>query len=520
MGLSQSKLDSVGEESLSPLLRLCKEGKVDEVRRLIESGANIETKNRNGSTPLMIACGKGHESIVRLLIEKGADIEAQDNDGWNALMIASLTKGTSIAELLLERGANIEAHDHVEAMTCLMIACERGNESLVRLLFDKGANIEALDATQTNPLLFACSEGHESIVKFLIERGAKIDLKNVVGISPLMMASERGHESIVRILIENGANIHSFDSGKRKTCLMIACENGRESVVRLLIEMKVDVEARDENGMTALMFACKNGHESIARYLIDNGAIVSAKDNKGRTAFKWSFSKSSVSQSQSFRSFLKEKESNSCPQTTLNQSEDSKMRTCPKGFISPKSQGRCLCFNNDVIHDDDDDDRKERRIDVLVVEDKKHQLCDCVCRISIREDLKTYVSSGNASPCCCKLVFNHPQHHSTDDRKRDSSRNDFSIIDHRSVSFFRDGPRKKIVLKAVELTENRSMNAKLYRHSETDFMLGTSNSLHFFQSPFFTSLRTSFNSFGSSLRSSVDFQSRWKIFLLIARRKF
>lgn len=45
------------------------DGEIDEVRRLLEAGANPRLANREGHTPLRVAVLLGHDDICRVLLE-------------------------------------------------------------------------------------------------------------------------------------------------------------------------------------------------------------------------------------------------------------------------------------------------------------------------------------------------------------------------------------------------------------------------------------------------------------------
>jgi len=59
------------------------------VRLLLESGADIEAKDKGGRTALMAAAGWGRGWIIKILLDQGAHIEAKDNQGFTALLIAA-----------------------------------------------------------------------------------------------------------------------------------------------------------------------------------------------------------------------------------------------------------------------------------------------------------------------------------------------------------------------------------------------------------------------------------------------
>jgi ankyrin repeat protein len=55
------------------------------VKLLIEKGANLDEDDIEGRTPLNVASQNGHLEVVRLLVEAGADIAKKDKDGDDAV---------------------------------------------------------------------------------------------------------------------------------------------------------------------------------------------------------------------------------------------------------------------------------------------------------------------------------------------------------------------------------------------------------------------------------------------------
>jgi len=55
---------------------------------LLESGANINAKDKNGQTALHYASAANNHETFNFLLKRGADFEAKDNDGKTALHFA------------------------------------------------------------------------------------------------------------------------------------------------------------------------------------------------------------------------------------------------------------------------------------------------------------------------------------------------------------------------------------------------------------------------------------------------
>lgn len=54
-------------------------------------------------------------------------------------------------------------------------------------------------------------------------------------------------------------------------------------VERLLNAKNLEIDATDQQGMTALHMAISRGYENICRYLIDNGASINISTKQGHT---------------------------------------------------------------------------------------------------------------------------------------------------------------------------------------------------------------------------------------------
>ncbi len=152
----------------------------NEARRLIESGAGVNSRDEFGATPLHRAASReAPDELLRLLIERGAEVNGVDNGGRAALHLAALANNTGHIRLLLAAGATMDAADN-EAVTPLMNACERGHLATAKQLFAAGANINAASRFGVTPLHYAAAAGewrkagdrtHMEMVQWLIAEG-------------------------------------------------------------------------------------------------------------------------------------------------------------------------------------------------------------------------------------------------------------------------------------------------------------------------------------------------------------
>ena len=70
------------------------------VNTLLEKGANVNAKDKEGTPALMLAAWLQNRDVVRLLLEKGADVHAKDRQDRTALELADWAGHYEIVEIL------------------------------------------------------------------------------------------------------------------------------------------------------------------------------------------------------------------------------------------------------------------------------------------------------------------------------------------------------------------------------------------------------------------------------------
>ncbi|KAH0542444.1 hypothetical protein FGG08_003199 [Glutinoglossum americanum] len=249
-------------------------------RLLLEKGADVNAEYRRGRTALHLAIINGDEAVVQLLLEKGADVNTKDKYGWTALKMAAGNKNEAVVRLLLEKGADVNAKDK-DGRTVLHLAASYENEAVVRLLLEKGANVNAEDENGWTALHAAADDKNEAMVRLLLEKGAGVNTKCGSGRTALCLAAS--NEAVVQLLLEKGAEVNAKDNDGR-TALLTAAGSGNEAVVQLLLEKGADVNTKDKYGWTALKMAAGNKNEAVVRLLLEKGADVNTKYKSGWTA--------------------------------------------------------------------------------------------------------------------------------------------------------------------------------------------------------------------------------------------
>ena len=89
---------------------------------------------------------------------------------------------------------------------------------------------------------------------------------------------------VIDILLKKGAKPNVTSSSKDYTPLHVAVQFGHIEIVQRLLKAKnLEIDATDQQGMTALHIAISRGYDGICRYLINNGASININTKQGHT---------------------------------------------------------------------------------------------------------------------------------------------------------------------------------------------------------------------------------------------
>jgi ankyrin repeat protein len=118
-------------------------------------------QNQQLNKELLSACYDMNSDMqnVQLLLDKGADVNAKLRDGDSALMIALYMYNIDILRLLIDRGADVNARDK-NGKSVLIQAAEKGRTHAITILVDRGADINAKSSSGKTPLIMAAIGGY------------------------------------------------------------------------------------------------------------------------------------------------------------------------------------------------------------------------------------------------------------------------------------------------------------------------------------------------------------------------
>jgi ankyrin repeat protein len=326
------------------LMKAVKVADMKEVERLLETNANINAQDRNGTTALMLAAKSGHENIVGKLLARKADPAIENWHGITALgwamqenhqSISGMLRATGVdvnrgnpvllkavwnepgrIPALVNEGMDVDARDG-QGRTALMEAVSWNKVETAKMLLALGANVNARDNRGRTPLMHGAA--HLESTRLLLKHGAEVNAVADDKDTALLAAAQTQvfpgpgeNAGVVKLLLENGADLNArnaygrtalmntwfFDVTKvlleqgadpndnvgGTTALILHSLHGKGELVRLLLDSGAKPNVRNSEQATALMWACINGHNEIAEMLIKAGAEVNVQDEDGTTA--------------------------------------------------------------------------------------------------------------------------------------------------------------------------------------------------------------------------------------------
>ena len=202
-----------------PLHDAARDGNLQEVKKLIAAGEDVNKRNRLLGLPLHQAAANGNIEITKELIDAGADVNVMHRTFGSPLHTAALKGNTEIALSLLAHGANVDVRQQ-DGSTPLHLAAAAGDAELIEALVSAGADV---NARMTRAAEFAgdylathaaAANGHLEIVALLRSLGAQeLKVEPITGF--LRNADiEAGREAFFASGSENGCQLcHSLVAG-------------------------------------------------------------------------------------------------------------------------------------------------------------------------------------------------------------------------------------------------------------------------------------------------------------------
>jgi len=193
-----SSLTVLANPKTQGLFESALKGDVNEIQRIVKSGFDINTKDKDGNNALFYAVEANNSEVIKSLVKHGININEKNNNGNTPLMIAGTLNKELALNTLLESGADTEIQ-HITGQTVLHIATLRGNINSVNALIAHGANVNVETNNGYTPLKYAALTGSFPITNLLLNNGA-YDTKSELSLTALKIAELKKHDKVAELL--------------------------------------------------------------------------------------------------------------------------------------------------------------------------------------------------------------------------------------------------------------------------------------------------------------------------------
>jgi ankyrin repeat protein len=267
-------------------------------QRHVTAEGRPKSLDSGGFTPLHYAARENCMACVKVLVDSKADINLQDPDGVSPLLVSILNANWDLAKQLIESGVDVNQWDMYGEAPLFTAVGERTklngghgsidplNETtgltIVRMLLDRGANpnmqlffrpANVRGSTNTRgstPLIRAATNADLEVVKLLLQKGADAKLIMADRQTSIMAvlagrANEKQALELIGLLHDAGADVNVIalinhrEESRGGTALHYAVRKRYKDVIKKLAEYGVDMNAKDQDGLTALDYTQSRG---------------------------------------------------------------------------------------------------------------------------------------------------------------------------------------------------------------------------------------------------------------------
>lgn len=128
-------IDERDRQGTTQLIRACISQNLEEVKSLLQQGANLDIRDNRRHTALHRTCISGNVEIAKILIDSDAKLNRMTTNQHTPLMLCAIHRRIEIAKLLVEKGAEDMKND--KNKTAANYAIENLAKEMFQYLYEK-----------------------------------------------------------------------------------------------------------------------------------------------------------------------------------------------------------------------------------------------------------------------------------------------------------------------------------------------------------------------------------------------
>lgn len=292
------------------LFNAIRSGSTEQLQQQLANGAD-PNDTLNSYSALMAAALNGSVDQMKILIDHGANVNYQAIDTTTALWLA--VPDWDKTKLLLDHHADPN-HTIRDYGVMVKLAAMPGMINMVHLLMDHGADLKKM--APDNFLVYnAAASGDTTMLGFFLRNSLPVNDTIFNGDYPINAATEFNTFGTLKMLIDHGANVnvapvifYQLEPLKGFTPLMWAAWGHEKQSFLYLLNHGADPNARSKTGTTALMLLAQSVTDDpeMTKAILDHGAHPSDKTPDGKDALYYASQKGNDSPSvQILKSYTK-----------------------------------------------------------------------------------------------------------------------------------------------------------------------------------------------------------------------
>lgn len=281
---------------------------INEVRKLVNAGADVNQRNYREDTPLMMATLAADEQIVSFLLQKGASTTAENRYKDTAWAYNMVSQNENIEKLLKKFGVKVNVNQQasiymrVEAFrkainqgdiyqveklllngevpanklaayeSPLGLAIAKNDKELIAKLLKCGVNPNVCPSQGQSILMYAASySANETIIKALLKVGSSPNYIGNYG-SHLFETCMYSQAKFIPLFVEHGAETSFYNSYQKKYYSLLHELKDEQAGIIAKLAKVMDMNKGNDLGENALFAYICNDQEKAATALLKAGA--------------------------------------------------------------------------------------------------------------------------------------------------------------------------------------------------------------------------------------------------------